>query len=632
VGEYGSSEWDTLSSQNDVPLIQAALERYGFPPESIHVLSDAAATKTGIEDAIEEYLGSAKEGDVVFLHYSGHGQRISDDNGDELDGYDETWVPYDAPKRGEDYHGENHLRDDELNVILQRLRRAVGPNGNVILTIDSCFSGGTSRGTARVRGGPPLGSPQPRESQPADNDAGGGFFEEPLRTRSVTDQPTGLAPYVVFSAARHDQLDYETADDQGRVVGPLSFAFAKTLAGSEVISTYRDLFEKLEWVMQARVPNRPQVEGNIDAELFSGEAVLQLPFVNVASVLSGGERVVLDAGSLQGVLKGSRVELHRAGTPQPTSETLMSRAVVSEVKYTEAVADLETATPRGELERARAFITEYAFGALRVRVALDSSLQRLLKDTLESVSAVELVDSESDLAVRATSDGNVVVDITATGHRIYGPEPVDKPNLTHELGSRLVDFARSQYLRGIRFEDSAFRVVLEIVPLDATRCRDPRNPSTCLELDISAKQVQGKESIWKIGDYFKLRARNESERAAYITILDLPSDGTINALWPPGDTTERKKLEAGENWSPAVVYQFAEPPGNDVILLIASEERIDFRPFLTRSMPLQRSAGAPSLLGPFAPLFDDDAVRTRSTVSYEAGSVATHAVTITVEP
>lgn len=632
VSEYASPDWDTLASGNDVPLVRAALELHGFAPESIHVLTDADATKQGMQDAIETYLGSAQPGDVVFLHYSGHGQRIADDNGDELDGLDEAWVPHDAPKRGDGYLGDKHLRDDELNRIIQRLRTAVGPSGNVILSIDSCFSGGTSRGTARVRGGPPILRTQSRGgASDASNDAGGGFFEERPRTRGAMDDPSQLAPYVVFSAARHDQLAYETVDDEGQIVGPLSFAMSKALAGSESLGTYRDLFERVEWTMQSRVPNRPQVEGDVDAELFSGQAIVQQPFVEVASVLSGGKQVALAAGSLQGLLIGSRVELHHAGAREPTEDTLLSAGVVSEASHLEAVVDLDTAARSGDLERARAFVQEYAFGGLRVSVSLDESARGVLEPALADVSAVEIVEADPELSVRTTPDG-VFVDVAATGEAIFGPEPLDAPELSDAIRSRLVDYARSRYLRSLRIGDESFEVTLEVVPLDPDRCRDARDPSTCAELDPASRQGAGSEAVWRIGDYFKLRARNQSEdRKAYVTILDLPSDGTVGALWPAGSTSDRKQLKAGETWSPSVVYQFAEPPGNDVILLIATEEWTDFRPFLT-GVSQQRSAVNGGALGPFAPLLNDESVRTRSAAAYDPGSVTTHAITITVEP
>ena len=37
----------------------------------------------------------AKSGDCLFMHYSGHGGSMKDDNGDEADGMDETMVPVD---------------------------------------------------------------------------------------------------------------------------------------------------------------------------------------------------------------------------------------------------------------------------------------------------------------------------------------------------------------------------------------------------------------------------------------------------------------------------------------------------------------------------------------------------------
>ncbi len=37
----------------------------------------------------------AQAGDNLFMHYSGHGGNMRDDNGDEKDGMDETLVPLD---------------------------------------------------------------------------------------------------------------------------------------------------------------------------------------------------------------------------------------------------------------------------------------------------------------------------------------------------------------------------------------------------------------------------------------------------------------------------------------------------------------------------------------------------------
>jgi hypothetical protein len=49
-----------------------------------------APTKKNILEAMDRVVQYSKAGDVVFIHYSGHGGRVRDTNGDEKDGYDEV--------------------------------------------------------------------------------------------------------------------------------------------------------------------------------------------------------------------------------------------------------------------------------------------------------------------------------------------------------------------------------------------------------------------------------------------------------------------------------------------------------------------------------------------------------------
>ena len=58
-------------------------------------------TKRNIEDAFRRVTEYSKAGDVVFIHYSGHGGRVRDLSGDEDDGYDETLIPVDFKRAGQ---------------------------------------------------------------------------------------------------------------------------------------------------------------------------------------------------------------------------------------------------------------------------------------------------------------------------------------------------------------------------------------------------------------------------------------------------------------------------------------------------------------------------------------------------
>src|SRR5262245_55038200 len=59
IGDYPDPEkngWRQINSTNDVPLIENALLRQNFLPQNITSLVDVQATKTGIENALNELI------------------------------------------------------------------------------------------------------------------------------------------------------------------------------------------------------------------------------------------------------------------------------------------------------------------------------------------------------------------------------------------------------------------------------------------------------------------------------------------------------------------------------------------------------------------------------------------------
>lgn len=149
IGNYpDGSGWTEIHGNNDVHILEARMVGQGIPSENIIKLIDDQATKSGICEAFEQTLAKVKKNDVVYVHFSGHGQQVTDLNGDEEDGWDEAWIPYDARKDYQEgvYEGENHLIDDELNKILMRFRVKVGPSGKLVVVADACHSGSGTRG------------------------------------------------------------------------------------------------------------------------------------------------------------------------------------------------------------------------------------------------------------------------------------------------------------------------------------------------------------------------------------------------------------------------------------------------------------------------------------------------------
>ncbi|CAM9709421.1 unnamed protein product, partial [Choristocarpus tenellus] len=76
-------------------------------------------------------IANAKAGDSLFMHYSGHGGSMADDNGDEADNKDETIVPV-------DYTSAGQIRDDE---VLKELVASLPEGVTLTVVMDCCHSG-----------------------------------------------------------------------------------------------------------------------------------------------------------------------------------------------------------------------------------------------------------------------------------------------------------------------------------------------------------------------------------------------------------------------------------------------------------------------------------------------------------
>lgn len=149
IGNYPeASGWAKINGDKDLPIVRDMLLTNGFQSKDIVELKNESATADAIRKALDALVSKAAKGDVIYIHFSGHGQQITDLHGDEEDGFDEAWIPIDAQfsyAKGK-YEGENHIVDDQLNQWLSQLRSKVGTTGKITVVADACHSGGGSRG------------------------------------------------------------------------------------------------------------------------------------------------------------------------------------------------------------------------------------------------------------------------------------------------------------------------------------------------------------------------------------------------------------------------------------------------------------------------------------------------------
>jgi hypothetical protein len=136
---------------------QLLLHRFKFHPDDVHCLVNGQATRQGIIDAFDEYLfQQVREGDIVVLHYSGHGAQVQEFDrmteflsGLNIDCIDDscqnsTIVPIDYSNAGID------VVQDIMGHTLFLMRSAL-PTDNVTFVLDCCYSGGGKRGNVIMR-------------------------------------------------------------------------------------------------------------------------------------------------------------------------------------------------------------------------------------------------------------------------------------------------------------------------------------------------------------------------------------------------------------------------------------------------------------------------------------------------
>ena len=99
LSHFANPDFHTLHCTNDVPFVQASLEKQGFKKENIFVLTDSLATKAAVVKAINTLTEKCNPGDIVWIHMTTHGQLLQDFYGYAADGYAKALVMYDSPHK-----------------------------------------------------------------------------------------------------------------------------------------------------------------------------------------------------------------------------------------------------------------------------------------------------------------------------------------------------------------------------------------------------------------------------------------------------------------------------------------------------------------------------------------------------
>lgn len=249
LGKQKDTRWGRIHGDRDIPYVVSMLRAQGYT--DIKALKNEQATKAHMVNAFRELAARCRKGDVVYIHYSGHGQLMTDLNGDEAHkwngrhaDWDESWIPYDAYMTYcKEDRGEKHFCDDEVAEFLQRIRKKITQSGRITVAIDACHSGDATCGSEDecVRGVDAKFN-IPRPSSP------------PSPVRPIKEQ------WQTISACKPYQLSTEI---KGKQIGKLTYAMyllgknTHKLSNRLLESKIAEIYEK----HSGRIRQTPMVTG-----------------------------------------------------------------------------------------------------------------------------------------------------------------------------------------------------------------------------------------------------------------------------------------------------------------------------------------------------------------------------------
>ena len=354
VGQYPNlgEKLQLNGPPNDVQLMREYLtEVEGFSEDHVVWLTDDGTQlprRADIRAALENLQGKLTTGDFALLYFAGHGSRQPDEPGadEELDGYDEIFLPTDVKNWNKDIGiVENAIIDDEIGEFISAYR---SKGVDVWVIFDSCHSGTMTRGVGdeltRTRKVTPkdLGIPDeladeqmPRSRGQLRGDADVSAFTD----ISAKSSASNLGALIQFFASHTTEetperpLPRRAKDSEQKIRGLFTHSLVSVLSRYPDVSY--DALAQMIIAEYASIPHNsstPQFYGtNMDQRVFGGDSKRSLAFR--ATLDTKLKQLTTErAGKLRGFDVGATVSIH----PNAADTSMIGTGVVTEATLTES--------------------------------------------------------------------------------------------------------------------------------------------------------------------------------------------------------------------------------------------------------------------------------------------------------
>lgn len=563
--------WNDINSANDAELLKTALLSQGFKSDNMHIVSESE-TKEEILQSIETLISNTTQaGDFVHIHFSGHGQQVADTNGDEVDGYDEALVPLSAPSRPKyldsseteiTYNGNLHLTDDEFGMALQKVRKHLGSEGELLVSIDACHSGTSTRGIGIARGSSIRIEPEgfePTKTYITDN----GWF----KNGSSADE---LARMVTFYASSSQELNYEYRADNGKNYGPLSYALSSAISQGYLNFSFEELFYRVKQKMVEIAPSQSPFADGLDMNSFNGES--SKPTLWITDWISEKE-FELSSGFLMGVREGSIVEGINANGNRWT-------ATITESKPTKSIGLL--LNPNG-IDASSTNFVKLILPRFDQSISICFDIYRRDDEETLEASLNQFKSDKSKCSFEVSLRDNKVAVTNKRGLELSSFTPTR--DTEGQLEGQTIDRIRNLLIQASTIE-SLVEVSLDEPSIDATLnyyellpkegLKSPSKPE-----DFAARnRIQSLNEVNRFveGTFLEFRITNKSTIPIYYALIDIMPNGEYSMLIPrTGMSSDEYYLEPGQsNERRNQFFQIGPPYGLETMKLILSEKPIDW--------------------------------------------------------
>ena len=220
----------------------------GFDRRDIELLQNHEAGRSAVLQSMEALRQRARPGDRLVFFFSGHGSQMTDREGDEGDGLDETLVPHDS---GRTPAQNRDITDDEIHAWAATVLE-ITPH--LLLIFDCCHSGTLHRPGWRSRAVP--ADLRPSQDLPPSPMA---IFNDRV-TRDVRIGPKPLR----LSACGDDEQAWELPPilADGRARGAFTYHLLRCLEAGDTSVTWREAVDKVSKTFKdTNLEQRPEGSG-----------------------------------------------------------------------------------------------------------------------------------------------------------------------------------------------------------------------------------------------------------------------------------------------------------------------------------------------------------------------------------